>query len=346
MKKLIIVIFLLIVTATPVCASDMEAPEAPDSAQEYIQGNTESFADGLWYIFKQAVAHFQPSLAEAAHIAVTSIAVILLSAILRGFSGSSKQVVDLVATLCIASALVSSTNSMIHLGIATVEELSEYGKLLLPIMTAALAAQGGITASTSLYAGTAIFNTVLTVAIAKIIVPMVYIYMVLCIGYSAIGEDLLKTLRDFIKWLITWSIKITLYIFTGYLSITGVISGTTDAATLKATKLAMSGAVPVVGNIISDASETVLVSAGIVKNSAGIYGLLAIIAIWVGPFVKIGVQYLLLKLVSAICTTIGSKTTVGLINDFASIMGLLVAMTGTVCLLLFVSTVCYLKGGS
>lgn len=346
MKKLIIIITLIVLSAVPVKALEIEAPEAPEAAQEYMQDSPDTFGEGLWYIFKQAIAHFQPSLAEAAHIAVTIIAVILLSSILRNFSGSSKYVVDLVTTLCIATTLVSSSNAMIHLGIETVEQLSEYGKLLLPVMTASLAAQGGITTSTTLYAGTAVFNTILTVGISKLIIPLVYIYMVFSIGFSAIGEDTLKTIRDSIKWLITWGIKIVLYVFTGYLSITGVVSGTTDAAALKATKLAMSGAVPVVGNIIADASETVLVSAGIVKNAAGVYGLWAIAAIWIGPFIKIGIQYLLLKIVSAICATVGSKQTVGLVNDFAGIMGLLVAMTGTVCLLLFVSTVCYLKGGS
>ena len=346
MKKLILIIILLILSAVPARAVEIEAPEVPETAQEYMQDDPDTFGEGLWYVAKQAIKHFQPSLAEAAHIAVTIIAVILLSSILRNFSGSSKYVVDLVATLCISTALISSANTMIRLGIDTVEQLCEYGKLLLPVMTAALAAQGGITASTSLYAGTAVFNTILSVGIAKLVVPLVYVYMVLSIGFSALGEDMLKTLRDFVKWLITWGIKIVLYVFTGYLSITGVVSGTTDAAALKATKLAMSSAVPVVGNIIADASETVLVSAGIVKNAAGIYGLLAIAAIWIGPFIKIGVQYLLLKIVAAVCATVGSKQTVGLVNDFASIMGLLVAMTGTVCLLLFVSTVCYLKGGS
>jgi len=142
----------------------------------------------------------------------------------------------------------------------------------------------------------------------------------------------------------TWSLKIVLYVFSAYMSITGVVSGSVDAASMKATKIAISGAVPVVGGILSDASEAVLVGAGVMKSAAGVYGLLAILAVWIGPFVQIGCQYLLLKATAAVCGVIGTKETTGLISDFTGAMGLLLAMTGTVCLLLLISTVCFMKG--
>ena len=344
MRRITIIILLIVLITTPVCALEYTAPEAPDTAQQYIPEQVASFSDGLWYIFKQAIKQLQPNLAEAAQVCLSLLACVLLASILNSFSGSAKRTVDLMVTLCIAALLVRSANSMINLGTKTVTEVSEYGKLLLPIMSAALAAQGATVSSAALYTGTAFFNSLLSAAIAKLIVPMIYIFMILCIAFHAIGEDVLKNLRDFVKWLVTWSIKTILYIFTGYLGITGVVSGTTDAATLKAAKLTISGAVPVVGNIISDASESILVGIGVMKSTVGIYGLLVILALWIGPFLQIGIQYLLLKLTAAICGAIGTKESVGLIGDFSCIMGFLVAMTGTVCVLLLVSIVCFLKG--
>ena len=135
-----------------------------------------------------------------------------------------------------------------------------------------------------------------------------------------------------------------LYIFTGYISITGVVGGVTDAAVLKATKLTISGMIPVVGNILSDASEAVLVSAGLMKNAAGIYGLLTIIALWIGPFLQIGVQYLMLNITSGICEIFGTKQMTEIIKDFSSAMGLLLAMTGAVCMIFVISTICFMKG--
>ena len=135
-----------------------------------------------------------------------------------------------------------------------------------------------------------------------------------------------------------------LYVFTGYVAITGVVNGTVDASAVKATKLALSGAVPVVGSILSDASETVLISAAFVKNSAGITGLFAILSLWIGPFLQIGVQYVFLKLTAGLCGVFGDTKASDLVKDFSSALGFLLAAVGTMCLLLLISTFCFMRG--
>jgi stage III sporulation protein AE len=346
MRKLLLLIILLTYIAVPVSAMDFSAPTAPDGAQEYMPENTDSFAQGLWYVVKAAIGKLQPSIAEAAGVCLSLFAVVLLVSVMQSFSEGTRKTSQLVGTLGIGILLFYPTNSLITLGAETIKELSDYGKLLLPVLTGALAAQGGATSSAALYTGTAIFDAVLSSVISKLIVPILYVYLCLCVANSAAGETLLKKIRDFVKWAMTWCLKIVLYVFTGYISITGVVSGTADAATIKAAKLAISGAVPVVGSILSDASETILVSAGVLKSAVGVYGLLAILAVWIGPFFQIGIQYLLLKITSAVCGVIGTKDSAALIEDFSGAMGMLLAMTGTVCLLLLISTVCFMKGVS
>ena len=79
-------------------------------------------------------------------------------------------------------------------------------------------------------------------------------------------------------------------------------------------------------------------------NAAGIYGLFAILAIWIGPFLQIGGHYLLLKATGAVCSIFACKESTELVRDFTSAMGLLLAMTGTICLMLLISLVCFLRG--
>ena len=146
------------------------------------------------------------------------------------------------------------------------------------------------------------------------------------------------------KSFMTWVLKTVLYVYTGYMAVTGVISGTTDAAALKAAKLTISSMIPVVGGILSDASETILISAATVKNAVGIYGLWAIAAIWLGPLVKIGVHYLLLKALAMFSTVFAGKKISGLVDGFSAAMGHILAMTGAVCLMFLVSVVCFMKG--
>lgn len=344
MRRIFLLLLIVFFLSGTVYAMDFTAPEVPESGEKYMPENTESFGEGLWYILKAAIVQLQPSLKEAGSICFSLIAVILLVSVLRNFTGNPTNVTQLVGAIVIGLLLMKPSNSLIQLGVQTVEEISEYGKLILPVMTASMAASGGHTASAALYTGTIFFDSVLSLAISKLLVPMIYIYIVLCIACSAIGEELLKNLNNFIKWLMTWTLKIILYVFTGYIGITGVVSGHADAAAIKAAKLTISGAVPVVGNIISDASETILVSAGVMKNAVGLYGLLAILAMWIGPFLLIGCQYLLMKITNAVCGVFGEKKAVSLIKDFTWAMGFLLAMTGTVCLLLLISIVCFMKG--
>lgn len=342
--KLIVVLMILISLATPVYAADLTAPPVPESGENIMPQETLDFGEGLRELLQKALGSIRPDLKEAAVICASILGIVILLSVLQSFPGMTERVSNLAGTVAVSTILLSSTNSMVALGTKTVQELSDYGKLLLPVMTSAMAAQGHVSSSAALYAGTVFFDAVLSSLISSLLVPMVYLYLVLYTANSAVGEDLLKKMADFIKWLMSWGIKIILYIFTGFMGITGVVSGTTDAAALKAAKLTISGMVPVVGGILSDASEAVLVGAGVVKNAAGIYGILAVLAVAVSPFLKIGTHYLILKAAAAVCGIFGSRQITDLIGAFSTAMGFLLAMTASVCFLLLISTVCFLKG--
>ncbi len=344
MKKVLFALALLLCLALPVSAAEYTAPQVPDSGAYIFPEEPESFGQGVLSILKDAVALIQPAIAEAAAMCMGLIAVSMLMSVLASFPKASKQIIDVVSSLAVALLLLRPSNALLRLSVDTVYELSDYGKLLLPVMTAAVAAQGGATTSGALYVGTAAFDAILCTAISKLIVPMLYVYLCLAVGSSAVGQDMLKKLRNFVKWLMTWCLKIILYIFTAYIGVTGVISGAADAAAVKAAKLTISGMVPVVGGILADASETILVSAGLMKSAAGIYGLLALLSVFIGPFIRIGVQYLLLKATAAICHVFDAGNASGLVQDFSSALGLLLGMTGSICLLLLISTVCFMKG--
>lgn len=344
MKKWIIIILVMRFLLIPVSAMDFSAPTAPESAKIYMPEEQESFADGLLYIIKKAIQNLRPELSGATGICLSLVATILLLSLLHTFSEKSANTIRLTGSVVIGLLLLTPINTMIQLGVNTVTEISEYGKMLLPVMTAALAAQGGTTSSAALYTGTVFFNALLTSVISKLIIPALYIYLCLCVANSAVQQDLIKKARDFVKWAMTWCLKITLYIFTGYIGITGIISGTVDASALKAARLTISGVVPVVGGILSEATETILVSAGVMKNTAGIYGIFTILSVCIGPFLHIGVQYLLLKFTCTVCSCFGYKPATALIEDFSSGMGIVLAVTGTVCVLLLISLVCFMRG--
>lgn len=344
MSKLLMLLLLPILLALPARGMELTAPSVPDSAVNVMPEDTSDFGSAVWELVRGVIGRIRPDLKEAGAVCMGLTATVLLISLLQGMSDRTKHTANLAGTAAIAASLLLSSNSMIVLGSETIREMCDYGKLLLPVMTAAMAAQGSATASAALHAGTALFTTLLSSLIGKILVPMVYLFLALGTANSATGESLLCRLKDLLKWIMNWSLKTVLSIFTAYMGITGVISGTTDAAVVKATKTAISTAVPVVGGALSNAADSVLAGAGMMKNAAGIYGILAVLAIFLEPFLRIGIHYGMLKLTSAVTGVFGCKDMTDLIGDFSEAMGLLLAMTGSVCVLLLISTVCFLKG--
>ena len=344
MKKCTILLLLFLLLLQPVNAAEFQAPTAPASAQKYMPENTESFSDGLWHIVKEAISQFLPNLTDASELCISLIAVMLLVSVVGVYSGTMPSVVNLVSVITVSSLLLSSANTFINLGIDTVKTLADYSKLLLPVMATATAAQGGTTSSAALFSGTTLFISILTTTISRLVVPLIYIFLCLTIANCSVSSDILKNIHSFLKWLVTWILKLSVYIFTGYMSITGVVCGTVDSSALKAAKLAMSGVVPVVGGVISDATESVLVGAGVMKNAAGVYGILATLSILAGPFLRVGTQYVLLKITTGLCSMFGTKEYTGALHGFCTAMGFVLAMIGTVSIMLLIGTVCFMKG--
>ena len=343
-RFIIIILLLLLVLPQSVHAEEFQAPSVPQAAQKYMPEDTDSFFDGLWYILKQALSEFQPNIANSASSCIKLIAVVLLTSVLSSSQSTNTSLIEFAGTLTIGALMLDPLGNLISLGIETMQQLKDYAVLLLPVITAAMAAQGSLTTSTSLYAGTTAFNALLSSITTSLIIPGIYIYLALAIADHALGMESLADIRKLIKGIIVWTLKIVLYVFTGYVAVSGVINGTADAYAIKATKIAISGSVPVVGGIISDASEAILVSAGLVKNATGIYGLLAILSICMGPFLRIGTQYLLLQITSSVCGIFGRKRLISMIHELSTAAGFILAATGTLCLLLLISIVCFMKG--
>lgn len=344
MRKCLLGMLLLPFFVMPVNAAEILAPEVPVSGRENMPQNTDSFSEGLKELLESGAALLHPELLKAADVMTDILFAAILFSILSILAQKASRILSIAGAVTIASMMLRNADALIGYASETVWEICEYGKLLFPVLTAALAAQGGVTASAVLYVGTTAFLAVLATLISRVIVPMVYLFLSLSVAHCALGEEVLRKIADAFKGFLSWLLKTLMIVFTTYLSVTGTVSGTADAAAVKAAKISISTVVPVVGGILSDASESVLVSMGILKNAAGIYGILAVLAVSIGPFLKVGVQYLMLKITGAVCGVLGNKSISGLVDDFSAAMGLLLAMVAAGCILVLIGTVCYMKG--
>ena len=342
MKNFAICVLLFAFLAVPVSA-EMAAPEVPEAGAKLMPQETRDFGQALGEILKDLLPILTPHFYAALVTGGSLAAVCLLVSLVPGEGGRTTNLVGVVAA---SALLLDSAGAMIRLGEQTVTDISEYQKLLLPAMTAALAAQGGGTAAAALYAGSAAFNTLLSRLMVKLLIPVQYLFLAASMAGNVLESDFLKSLKDTVKGMLLWCLKTMLSLFTAYLGITGVVAGSADAAAVKAAKAAFGTLVPVVGSVLAEASEAVLVGAGVLRGAMGIYGILAILAVFLEPFCRIGIQYLILRAAAAFCGLFAPKAVTTVIADFSEVMRMLLGMTGAICVLGLVSTVCFLKGVS
>ena len=158
--------------------------------------------------------------------------------------------------------------------------LAEFNKLLIPAITTAAVASGSFTGAAARQMITLFCSNLLLSLMEGVLIPMTYLFVAASAGALATENQGIRAIADFVSWAVQTILKWLLLIFTGYISLSGVIAGTADRAAVKLTRFAISGMVPVVGSILSDATESVLAGAGILRNAIGIFGTIAVMAFW------------------------------------------------------------------
>ncbi len=343
-----LILWICALLCVPVAAAELSIGQddvytaLPPHASELVDtGRQGSFGDGLVRIIDGILPTVSQSIDDALRSAGVMLCAVLLCAAAGGTDGVDPA--SVAGVLCIGTAGMLRVDSLANAGVEALHQMQTFADVLLPAMTAGTAAAGGITASAAIYAGTALFGDVLMHLMGECLVPVIYTFTALRAAQALCGNELLDRLAKLVKGCFQGGIKLILFVYTAYLSITGLVSGTADATVVKAAKLTLSGMVPVVGSMISDASETVVAGAAAVRNAVGLFGMLAVIAICIGPFLTTAVQLLILKAAAAAGGALGQTRLLGLMDAVCEAMGFLMSMLAASALMLMISCICYLK---
>lgn len=342
------VVVLLLWLLTPVCLG-AEAEFGMDglwsAAEEYGVDADAGLEAGLDRLGEQALEEGGTYLRRSLRVGAELMAVVMLCSFAEGVCAqkSALTATRIAGALAITMLSVSNVESMVGLGRETVGKMNVFSAILLPAMATLTAATGHVTTAAMRQGVTVLFGRILVGVIDGLLIPLVYAYVAACCAYAAVGNEGLKKIAMLIKNLVTTILTVTLVAFVGYITASGAITGSADAAAIKATRLAVSKAVPVVGGILADAAESILVGAGVVKGTAGVVGLLVVLTLCVGPFLQLGFHYLVYKLTAALTAAVAPPRLYGLLEQIGGAFGLVLGMTGASALLLLFSLVSGMK---
>lgn len=349
MKKVLFCLTLLLLcldcawaAELPDSVKDAVPPEAADILPEMdTSASHETLWQGLGDLWHSACAYVRTALETQASGAALLLGVVLLcslaeSCLAAADSPCVPRYVSVAGALAITLVAAGDFHRMMGLGVETMSQLEVFSKALLPTLSAAVAASGGIVSASVRQVATIFFVDLLLSLIRGLLLPLVYFYVAAAAADAMLPGRRLAGISRAIRKGTVWLLTGALALFTLYLTVSGAAAGSADTVTARLARSAV-GVLPVVGSILADAADSVLAGAGAVKNTVGAAGLLAVLAVCLLPLVRLGVQYLVYKAAAFLAGILGAEQLTGLIDALGGAFGLIFGMTGACGLLLLIS---------
>lgn len=343
-KKLLCLLFAAFLLC--VSASALELPSGLDDVvpRELIdsaEAGDDLLLRGGQYLF----SHFRAALQDAVANSLRGAMALMLLSILCGLVESTAESAGETPTryagylgvLGAAALSAGDLSALIGLGVETMDELSTMAKLLLPTIAAAMAGGGCVGSASVWQVGALMLSDIFLSLMRDVLVPVLYCMIGTAAAGALLEQSRLSLLSKGIGKLLSWGLSAILIVFTAFLSVSNLLAGSADRFAVKVGKTVISGAVPVVGGILSDATEAVAAAALTLRGTLGVLGVFSVLALCLVPLLRMAVQYLFYQLAAFFSGMVGSQSLSKFLEQLSSAFSLMLAMTAGGAFLLLVS---------
>jgi len=319
----------------------------PSQASQYLGEYSPADTDaekGMKRLYSSAMTLFRKELRSATAGGFIMVGICVLVSIGSGFVKTSnlsvsQKVLDITSVCAMMGVCFSSLGNILTDCSSAVKQLGTFSQALIPVFAAASAVSGKPVSAVASAGGTLFFSGIIIQLSLSLFIPALYFYIIMN-GAGIVSENaFLEHTAGLCKNLIVMFLKGFLMAFTGYISLSGIISGSVDAATVKTAGVAISGVVPVLGSIIANASEALLSGAAILRGSVGIFGLLGACAICLAPFIRVLTHMLVFKILAAVSSSFAGGSTSKMLTGISNAYGVALGILGACCAVLFISIV-------
>ena len=278
------------------------------------------------------------------------IAVILLCALLSGMKLSFGDkpmggVIGMVGTLCICTIVIAPIVSCIHDAADVLHAASGFLLACIPVLTGIMVAAGQPVSASSYHILMLAAGNAISVLSSSFLIPLLNIFLALSV-VSAVSPSInLSGLCAALNKIVKWIMGLCMTLFTGLITMHSIVASSLDNTGSKAAKFVVSSFVPVVGNALGEALQTVTGCIKLLKSGISAFGLLAGIFI----FLPIVAECMIWILTLNLCSGIGQIFDLGgissLLKASADVVSTMLAILLCSMTILIISTVVMLVIG-
>lgn len=324
-------------------AKDFLTYEVREAVEEYNIQNGQGVRASVQKLTEYLKARLTETLNSLRTPFLSIFFVIILCSVLEPLFYGKTFPLHLFGCLEILRVTLSDSQAFFREAVDAISSLYDFSTILLPCLAGTSVIAGASVSAGVKYTAAALFMNLLLNFSGTFLIPIISVYLISIIGTSVFDRKLLASIADFIRWGCKTTLTATTVIFTAYLNIAGLITGTSDMFAVKLTKTAINSALPVVGSIISGAASSLVAGAAILRNSIGIFGLLSVLGILIAPLIHLLVRYLLFVAAAHLANFFPNRQFFDLLNGIAGAFGMMLGVIGTGFIMVFLTLISFMQ---
>ncbi|HZJ78837.1 MAG TPA: hypothetical protein VFD52_08575 [Clostridia bacterium] len=230
------------------------------------------------------------------------LGILILMALANSFIASGEK--EMLATNIVCGAfiliiIISPLTSAISGAVSSVSALSSFMLVLIPILAGIITASGNPLLALSFNSVAFASAQVVSQIIKNIVVPCTGVVMSMGTIGAMTTDFKLDEIAEIVKKVVVGAFSAIATLFSAFLSIKGILANAADTVAAKGIKLAISGAVPIVGSTLADSYSSIIGSVSLVKSTVGVFGIGCVLLISAPIIIELTMWSLGLKLLSA-----------------------------------------------
>ncbi len=300
--------------------------------------------------FQKILSVFTGKAKNPLRVLASVVAVILLCALLDGMKLSFGEktlgnVVGMVGTLCVCAIVVQPIVSCISDAADVIKAGCDFLLACVPVMVAVMAAAGQAVSAGSYHLLMIAVGNVVSIFATTILVPMMNLFLALSIVSSVSPSINLNGLCGVMNKIVKWVMGLGMTLFTGLVTMHSLVASAQDTTVSRAAKFVVGSFVPVVGNALGEALNTVTSCVKMLKSGIGAFGLLAGLIVFLPVIAECVLWLLTLLLCSGISQVFSLDGITGLLKASADVVSTMLAILFCCMTVLIISTVVMLLIG-
>lgn len=369
MRWLVIPLILLLIPmlALPICAEEVTLPDAEVVPDEYgafldaipedirpflpdrlFSANRTDVGEGvremssLSYLVRTILSLIGLCLEDALAMLASIAGLLLISAVSAAISSSFSsagvaRAFSFCSTLVILTALLTQSGKCLS-------EVSNYFSTLgtltaasIPLMATLYLLGGNAAAAVAASSGLSVFMTVTETVIGKSILPFCGLCMSLALVGALDPSIRLGTLLSAIKKNYTTALSFLMMLLLAMLSAQTLLGARSDTLAMRSARFATGTLIPVVGGSIAELLKTVSAGVGYLRGTVGICGVLILLLTLLPTLIELLLYRLTWQIAASLADILGCESERRLLDEFASLLGYLVAAVAICSSVLFLA---------